>query len=96
MGTKGTCLYGKLNYHIGKAKAQRDGEAMFPNVDFCNDPGQICTGFDSIPLRWISGMYHWMENVQKYNKGGFNYKNELVRYVNGGLKNTKLNYRYSI
>ncbi len=89
MGTKGTCLYGKLNYHLGKAKAQRDGEAMFPNVDFCNDPGQICTGFDSIPLRWISGMYHWMENVQKYNKGGFNYKNELVRYVNGGLKNTK-------
>ena len=89
MGTKGTCLYGKLNYHLGKAKAQRDGEAMFPNVDFCNDPGQICAGFDSIPLRWISGMYHWMENVQKYDNGGFNYKNELVRYVNGGLTNTK-------
>ena len=89
MGTKGTCLYGKLNDHIGKAKAQRDGEAMFPNVDFCNDPGQICAGFDSIPLKWISGLYHWMENVQKYDRGGFNYKNELVRYVNGGLTNTE-------
>ncbi len=89
MGTKGTCLYGKLNYHLGKAKAQRDGEAMFPNVDFCNDPGQICAGLDSIPLRWISGMYHWMENVQKYDKSGYNYKNELVRYVNGGLTNTE-------
>jgi len=89
MGTKGTCLYGKLNYHLGKAKAQRDGEAMFPNVDFCNDPGQICAGFDSIPLRWISGLYHWMENVQKYDRGGFNYKSELVRYVNGGLTNTE-------
>jgi hypothetical protein len=86
MGTQGTCLYGKLNYHLGKAKALRDGEAMFPNVDFCNDPGQVCAGLDSIPLRWISGMYHWMENVQKYDKGGFNYMNELVSYVNGNLK----------
>jgi len=90
MGTKGTCLYGKLNYHLGKAKASRDGEdsAMFPLVDFCNDPGQICTGSDSIPLRWISGMYHWMENVQKYDKDGYNYMDELIMYVNGDLKNT--------
>ena len=90
MGTKGTCLYGKLNYHLGKARASRDGEdsAMFPLVDFCNDPGQICTGSDSIPLRWISGMYHWMENVQKYDKDGYNYMDELIMYVNGDLKNT--------
>ncbi len=86
---KGTCLYGKLNYHLGKAKAQRDGEAMFPNVDFCNDPGQICAGLDSIPLRCISGMYHRMEDVQKYDKSGYNYKNELVRYVIGGLTNAE-------
>lgn len=90
MGTKGTCLYGKLNYHLGKAKAIRDGKesAMFPLVDFCNDPGQICTGSDSIPLRWISGMYHWMENVQKYDKEGYNYMDELIMYVNGDLMNT--------
>lgn len=42
LSIKGTCLYGKLNYHIGKNKSDRDGRntAMFPNVDFCRDPGQ--------------------------------------------------------
>lgn len=87
---RGTCLYGKLNYHLGKNKADREGpeNALFPDVNFCEDPGQICAGANSVPLRWISGMYHWMENVQKYNKGGFNYQDELVRYVNENLVGT--------
>ena len=87
LSIKGTCLYGKLNYHLGKNKAERDGRetAMFPDVDFCRDPGQVCSGSHSILLRWISGLYHWMENVQRYNARGFEFKNALVRYVNEDL-----------
>ena len=61
---------------------------MFPDVDFCHDPGQICAGQNSVPLRWISGMYHWMENVQKYDRDGFKYMDELTRYVNEDLLGT--------
>jgi len=90
LSVKGTCILGKLNYHLGKAKADREGaeNAMFSDIDLCLDPGQICTGLESISLRWISGMYHWMENVQKYNKNGFNYMDELTRYVNEDLVGT--------
>jgi len=85
---KGTCLYGKLNYHLGENKAMRDGRetAMFPDINFCTNPGEVCSGSkESIQLRWITGMYHWMENVQKYNETGFNYKAKLVEYVNNNL-----------
>lgn len=60
---KGTCTLGKLNYHLGKNKADRDGRenAKYPDVNFCLDPGQICAGVHSIPLRWISGLYHWVD-----------------------------------
>ena len=60
---KGTCTLGKLNYHLGKTKADRDGreKAKYPDVNFCLDPGQICAGVQSIPLRWISGLYHWVD-----------------------------------
>lgn len=30
-------------------------------------------------------MYHWMENVQKYDSSGFNYKAKLAEYVNNDL-----------
>eukprot|EP00804_Cyclotella_cryptica_P024464 CCRYP_017568-RB/>CCRYP_017568-RB protein AED:0.03 eAED:0.03 QI:1933/1/1/1/1/0.81/11/100/1752 len=88
LSVKGTCLLGKLNYHIGANKANRDGRstAMFPDVDFCLDPGQICAGLYSTRLRWITGMYHWMENVQSYNEDGFNYLEELGKYVRDNLE----------
>ncbi|KAL7551349.1 hypothetical protein ACHAWF_014540 [Thalassiosira exigua] len=91
LSIKGTCIYGKLNYHLGKNKADRKGakNAMFPDVDFCRDPGKICTGADSVPLRWISGMYGWIERVQKYKINGYRYMDELTRYVNEDLVNTK-------
>lgn len=47
--------------------------------------GEICGGLNSIPLRWITGMYHWMENIQKYDQPGFNYLDELTLYVNNNL-----------
>lgn len=87
LSVKGTCLLGKLNYHLGANKAKRDGEAkaMFPDVDFCLDPSQICAGVHSTKLRWIIGLYHWIENVQSYNEDGFNFMEELNAYVGDNL-----------
>ena len=97
LSIKGTCILGKLNYHLGKNKADREGaeNAMFPDVDFCHDPGQICTGLNSISLRWISGLYHWMESVQKYDRDGFKYMDELTRYVNSDLQSPDFFYALS-
>lgn len=88
LSVKGTCLLGKLNYHIGANKARREGklEAMFPEVDFCLDPGQICAGLYSTKLRWVVGMYHWIEEVQSYNEDGFNYVEQLDKYVGDNLE----------
>ena len=87
LSVKGTCLLGKLNYHLGANKAKRDGKssAMFPDVDFCLDPGQICAGLNSTKLRWVTGMYHWIDQVQHYNEDGFNYLEELDKYVDDNL-----------
>lgn len=86
----GTCLYGKLNYFLGANKAARDGResALFPDVDFCRDPGEICAGVESIKLRWISGMYAFMENVQKYNEDGFSYNGKLLSFHQFNLHTT--------
>jgi len=88
LSVKGTCLLGKLNYHIGANKARREGEsnAMFPDVDFCLEPYQICAGVHSPKLRWITGLYHWIENVQSYNEDGFNYMDELDIYIGDNLE----------
>lgn len=88
LSVKGTCLLGKLNYHLGANKAQRDGkqQAMFPDVDFCLDPNQICAGLHSTKLRWIIGLYHWIENVQSYNADGYNYLEQLDKYVGDNLE----------
>ncbi|EED92186.1 hypothetical protein THAPSDRAFT_262646 [Thalassiosira pseudonana CCMP1335] len=67
----------------GANKAARDGRetALFPDVDFCRDPGEICAGVESIKLRWISGMYAFMENVQKYNEDGFSYNVSIKFFI---------------
>ena len=84
---RGTCLYGKLNHFIGK-KAATDGRpAWFPDIDLCLEPGQICAGPASPALRWITGLYHWMENIQIYSEEDGNYKEQLFSYVNGNLNN---------
>lgn len=83
-------MLGKLNYHLGANKASREGKskAMFPDVNFCLDPGQICAGLYSTKLRWIVGMYHWIENVQSYDEDGFNYIEQLDAYVADNLEDS--------
>ncbi|PSW67651.1 chitodextrinase, partial [Photobacterium kishitanii] len=45
-------------------------------------------------IKWIAGLFYWVTSVQAYsNDGGpyegWNYYNELKRYVDSGLKGTE-------
>lgn len=84
---RGTCAYGKLNYHLGKRAADEGrSSAMFPDVDFCMNPQAICSHERYPDLKWIAGMFRWITEVQTYNTPEFNYYNRLMAFVDGGLK----------
>jgi len=61
---RGVCAYGKLNHWLG-AKAEAEGRlSIYPDIDFCRNPGAICSDKRSNELRWVTGMFHWAQNVQ--------------------------------
>mmetsp|Transcript_26958 Transcript_26958/g.55046 ORF Transcript_26958/g.55046 Transcript_26958/m.55046 type:complete len:739 (+) Transcript_26958:3-2219(+) len=71
--TRGRCSFGKMNYYIGKRAAEDGRPSLYPNVDFCEFPEAICASEFSNELRWVSGMFQWVMDVQPYNRNGFNY-----------------------
>ena len=81
-----TCSnFGKLNYYLG-ARAKSDGrDSKYPQVDFCKDPEVICSSPEHKELKWIAGEFYWMESVQSYNEGGWDYMTELIKFVEGGM-----------
>jgi len=85
----GRCNYGKLNYFLGK-KASDDGRtAPFPDVNFCKRPDLICSKDSPYPeLKWVTGFFYWMESVQSYDVGGWNYLTELKKFVDDGMTGT--------
>ena len=50
----GVCMYGKLNYYL---------KDFYPGVDFCKNPGSICSGSFSFTLMWVTGMFVWVSYV---------------------------------
>ena len=77
--------FGKLNYYLG-ARAKSDGrDSKYPQVDFCKDPEVICSSPEHKELKWIAGEFYWMESVQGYNEGGWDYNTELIKFVDGGM-----------
>ncbi|KAL7533832.1 hypothetical protein ACHAXR_008669 [Thalassiosira sp. AJA248-18] len=85
--TTGICNFGKLNYYLGKRAADEGRKTPYGEIDFCKDPEVICSSTKYTELRWIAGMFYWMESVQKYDVGGWNYMNELHKFVDGGFQN---------
>ncbi|KAL3788522.1 hypothetical protein HJC23_006560 [Cyclotella cryptica] len=83
--TTGVCNFGKLNYYLGARAAKEGRDAPYPKLDFCKDPEIICSSEENKELKWIAGMFYWMESVQKYDSGGWNYMDELKAFVNGGF-----------
>jgi len=86
--TSGICNYGKLNYYLGARAAREGRKALYPEVDFCRTPHHICTsGGKYSDLKWVSGLFFWMKEVQYYptqNTYNFNYMDELKKFTNNG------------
>lgn len=86
--TKGVCNLGKFNYYHG-ADAAKNGMpgALFGNIDFCTNPGGICSNIEKYPtIVWDIAMFEWVERIQSYDDGNFNYIDALKRFVNGGMQ----------
>jgi predicted chitinase len=81
--TTGVCNFGKLNYYMGKRAASEGRHALFPEVDFCKNPGAICDGPSE--LKWVAGLFYWLNAVQPYSSGGWTYQAELKRWVDSGM-----------
>jgi hypothetical protein len=56
-------------------------------LDFCKDPGLICSREDHKELKWIAGFFYWMKSVQPYDSG-WNYLDNLKAFVSGGMQDT--------
>ena len=83
MQIRGVCGYGKLNHYLG-AKAAADGRpSIYPDIDFCNNPGAICSDTRrSAELRWVTGLFHWVQTVQQ--SKAVDYFPTLRQFVDGG------------
>eukprot|EP00804_Cyclotella_cryptica_P021002 CCRYP_009303-RD/>CCRYP_009303-RD protein AED:0.09 eAED:0.09 QI:102/0.93/0.93/1/0.8/0.62/16/340/1751 len=80
---RGVCQYGKLNYYLGSKGAAERRKAMYPDIDFCRNPGAICSDRRAPELRWVTGMFYWANQIQR-NRGDIDYLGILKDYVNGG------------
>jgi len=87
--TTGVCNFGKLNYFLGKRAHQEGRDSAYPNIDFCKQPDAICASTEHPELKWIAGLFYWAESVQVYGERGegWNYTEELKKFVDGGLQN---------
>mmetsp|Transcript_29382 Transcript_29382/g.69883 ORF Transcript_29382/g.69883 Transcript_29382/m.69883 type:complete len:1241 (+) Transcript_29382:412-4134(+) len=97
--TRGPCNIGKFNFHFG-LPAFVDGRptGRFP-IDFCSNPESLCvsytppaTEFNRFPttietgeVKYLIGMTDWIERVQSFNWGYWNYKERLKLFVDGGF-----------
>mmetsp|Transcript_36726 Transcript_36726/g.78250 ORF Transcript_36726/g.78250 Transcript_36726/m.78250 type:complete len:474 (-) Transcript_36726:484-1905(-) len=87
MLTKGPCMLGKLNHYLGAEAAKNGKMAKFPDVDFCRSPGDICKNIERHPtIVWDIALFEWVERVQPYEDGNFNYQLALQKFVDGGMK----------
>ena len=80
--------FGKLNYYLG-ARAAREGRpALYPEIDFCEFPQGVCSSDQTYggQMQWTVGLFEWTDRVQSYSKDGWNYMDELKKFVDGGYK----------
>lgn len=75
--TKGRCMLGKLNKYLGPSYG----------IDFCNNPSDVCQDkrFSNPSIVWDVPLFEWVDRIQSYNDHGFNYLDELHKFVDGGM-----------
>ena len=79
---RGVCSYGKLNYWLGARAAEEGRPSIYPDIDFCKNPGAICSDKRSHELRWATGMFHWVQTVQR--SRDYDYFPTLKAFVDAG------------
>jgi predicted chitinase len=90
--TTGVCNFGKLNYFMGKRAAQEGRSSIYPDIDFCKNPGAICEPDGPGELKWVAGFFYWLNAVQPYSSGGWNYMDELKKLVDGGMTQADVSF----
>ncbi|MCL1129983.1 Ig-like domain-containing protein [Shewanella sairae] len=106
--TTGRQNFGTLNHYLGRSHVDPatvgqtiDGvtveappaNPLYAELDFCSNPGLICSSEENREIKWIAGLFYWVTSVQAYpdesgQYGNWNYHNELKKYVEGGMKGT--------
>ncbi|SMY34004.1 Ig-like domain-containing protein [Photobacterium andalusiense] len=107
--TTGRQNFGTLNHYLGRSHVDPatigktiDGvtveappaNPLYADLDFCSNPGLICSSEENKEIKWIAGLFYWVTSVQAYSDEGgqyadWNYYNELKKYVDSGLKGTE-------
>lgn len=70
---------------MGKRAADEGRSSIYPSIDFCKNPNSICDPNSPAELKWVAGMFYWLNAVQPYNSGGWNYISELKKWVDNGM-----------
>jgi hypothetical protein len=91
--TTGRCNFGRLNHFLGQShltgdKFPKPAQVLYPDVNFCKDPEVICSSKEHPELKWIAGLFYWMNSVQAYEDGGWKYLPTLEAFVAGGMTDT--------
>ena len=76
----GVCNFGKLNFYLGKRAFDEGRASLYPNIDFCKNPGAICEDSSHSELKWVTGIYFWLESVQTYPSGGWTYMDNIRKW----------------
>ncbi|MDB2386329.1 PKD domain-containing protein, partial [Shewanella sp.] len=107
--TTGRLNFGKLNHFIGRSHVATDkvgsvvdgivvkaapNNPLYADLDLCSNPQLICSTQKHKEIKWIAGLFFWMNEVQGYNDIGgpyasWNYHEQLKAYVEGGLQGNK-------
>ena len=73
---------------LGARAAEEGRESRYPDINFCEQPDAICASEEHKELKWIAGLFYWVESVQSYESNGWNYMDELHAYVDRGFEDT--------
>ena len=107
--TTGRLNFGKLNHFLGRSHVdpsvanqtvngtlvkKAPDNPLYADLDLCSNPELVCSTQEHKEIKWIAGLFFWMNEVQGYNDVGgtyanWNYHNELKAYVDGGLTGTQ-------
>ena len=55
-------------------------------MDFCKTPDAVCASKEHQELKWVAGYFYWINSLQAYKSGGWDYIAELHNFVENGME----------